>query len=413
MKSYLEVAKENTDSITSISDTMSYERQEHILSAIAQSITGNLSIKVHIQPTNTGESYTERDDVFVGDDDSLLKVYKSPNRRKKINPFLKRLNDVAHECLHSLFTPYKIYESEIVSMEQEGYSPYQVKHLFDTIENLIIETREPSIFGGWLHAAFLYGSYAQFSCTRKLQYVSDYLQWETAVMNLQNTCNLDEGMILKGHFSSRKAENLYINTKPLLQQILNISHSTSDKAALIKEVVRMVIETFPETTSVSDEELRRKPMSSRTADLPSMEETFVLPDEKGKDSELTNEKKQSNDEQDQKNKKKKSSDDNSNEKLDKESDINEENEDTNTEKEFSENEERQFNSDRKLNKLMKQINQYTLAMDRIEKIHACPKAPFLRNLEKKLLMSKNIPVLLLYYRKIEHFTINPLGKTGN
>ena len=98
-----------------------------------------------------------------------------------------------------------------------------------------------------------------------------------------------------------------------------------------------------------------------------MEETFVLPDEKGKDSELTNEKKQSNDEQDQKNKKKKSSDDNSNEKLDKESDINEENEDTNTEKEFSENEERQFNSDRKLNKLMKQINQYALAMDRIEK----------------------------------------------
>ena len=72
--------------------------------------------------------------------------------------------------------------------------------------------------------------------------------------------------------------------------------------------------------------------------------------------------------------------------MDKESDINEENEDTNTEKEFSENEERQFNSDRKLNKLMKQINQYTLAMDRIEKIHACPKAPFLRNLEKKLLM---------------------------
>ena len=185
-------------------------------------------------------------------------------------------------------------------MEQEGYSPYQVKHLFDTIENLIIETREPSIFGGWLHAAFLYGSYAQFSCTRKLQYVSDYLQWETAAMNLQNTCNLDEGMRLKGHFSSRKAENLYINTKPLLQQILIISHSTSDKAALIKEVVRMIIETFPETTSVSDEELRRKPMSSRTADLPSMEETFVLPDEKGKDSELTNEKKQSNDEQDQK-----------------------------------------------------------------------------------------------------------------
>lgn len=114
MKSYLEAAKEDSGNITSLNETMSYERQETILSAIAQSITGNLTVKVHIRPTNTEESYTDRNDIYVGDDESLLKVYVRLNRRKKVNPFLMRLKLVAHETLHSLFTPYKIYESERV-----------------------------------------------------------------------------------------------------------------------------------------------------------------------------------------------------------------------------------------------------------------------------------------------------------
>lgn len=364
MKSYLEVAKEDSGNITSLNETMSYERQETILSAIAQSITGNLTVKVHIRPTNTGESYTDRNDIYVGDDESLLKVYVRLNRRKKVNPFLMRLKLVAHETLHSLFTPYKIYESERVSLVLEGYSPHQVKHVFDVIENLIIETREPSVFGGWLHSAFLYGSYTQYSCTRKLQYIHDHLQWETAILNLQNTCNLEDGMRLRGHFSSEKAKDLYERTKPMIEDILNSSHSTSDKVAIIKDVVRMVIDTFPETRSVSDEELHRKPMNSRTADLPSIEENLLLPDETGQESELTDEDKRENKE----NSEERNADrDNTDDKHLEEGETGEESEDAENEKDFSENEERKFDSDRKLNKLMKQINQYAVSLERIEK----------------------------------------------
>ncbi|MDU0939082.1 MAG: hypothetical protein E7A81_02190 [Clostridiales bacterium] len=364
MKSYLEAAKEDSGNITSLNETMSYERQETILSAIAQSITGNLTVKVHIRPTNTGESYTDRNDIYVGDDESLLKVYVRLNRRKKVNPFLMRLKLVAHETLHSLFTPYKIYESERVSLVLEGYSPHQVKHVFDVIENLIIETREPSVFGGWLHSAFLYGSYTQYSCTRKLQYIQDHLQWETAILNLQNTCNLEDGMRLRGHFSSEKAKDLYERTKPMIEDILNSSHSTSDKVAIIKDVVRMVIDTFPETRSVSDEELHRKPMNSRTADLPSIEENLLLPDETGQESELTDEDKRENKE----NSEERNADrDNTDDKHLEEGETGEESEDAENEKDFSENEERKFDSDRKLNKLMKQINQYAVSLERIEK----------------------------------------------
>ncbi len=363
MKSYLELAKGDTKNVTSLNENMSYERQEGILSAIAQSITGNLTVKVHIKPTNTGESYTDRNDIYVGDDESLLKTYTRLNRRKKVNPFLMRLKDVAHETLHSLFTPYKNYDSEIVSLVLEGYSPNQVKHVFNVIENLIIETREPSVFGGWLHSAFLYGSYTQFSCTRKLQYISDYLQWETAIKNMQNTCNLEDGMRIKGHFSNEKAKELYEKTKPLIQDILNMSQSTTDKLAIIKEVARMVIEAFPETSKVSDEELHRKPMNSRTADLPSMDETFILPDDTGKDSELVDKEKCESKETSEN---REITDDDRLE-GEKDGDAGEEISDSDNERDFSENEDRQFDSDRKLNKLMKQINQYAVSLERIEK----------------------------------------------
>ena len=210
MRSYLSEARNYN--LRNVYEGMSYERQEKVLSAIAQSVTGNLTVRVFIRDDVAGDGgYTENNEIFVGNDESILAAFVRPDG-KMINPFLMRLKEVAHETLRSLFTPVKQYEQELVSMSLEGYSPHQVKHIFDVIENLIVDSREPSIFGGWLHSAFLYGSYSDYVCSPRLQHTPEQLQWERAISHLQNSFHLDEGMRLKGHFNSDKSEALYEKT---------------------------------------------------------------------------------------------------------------------------------------------------------------------------------------------------------
>ena len=94
---------------------MSYDRQEKILSAIAQSITGNLTMRVFIRENVSGKSaYTDNNDIYVGTDENIVSSFTRLDG-KRINPFLMRLKEVAHENLRALFTPHKAYEKELVS----------------------------------------------------------------------------------------------------------------------------------------------------------------------------------------------------------------------------------------------------------------------------------------------------------
>ncbi len=355
MRSYLSEAR--SFELQNIYEGMSYERQEKVLSAIAQSITGNLTVRVFIRDNVPGESgYTDNDEIYVGSDENILAAFKRPDGRM-INPFLMRLKEVAHETLKSLFTPVKQYEQEIVSMALEGYSPYQVKHIFDVIENLIVDSREPSIFGGWLHAAFLYGSYSDYVCSPRLQHTPEHMQWERAISHLQNSCNLEEGMRLKGYFSGEKAGKLYEETKPLLEQIISFSYTSSDKMFLIKDVTRMVLNAFNDTAKMSDEEMSRRPIQSRRAELPGMEENVVLPDPNASEETVNKNKEDNKDGKENDEQRTKKDGENKN------ADRQEQNDDG----EFSESEQREFESERKLNKIIKQINQYAAGLERIEK----------------------------------------------
>ena len=358
MRSYLSEARNYN--LRNVYEGMSYERQEKVLSAIAQSVTGNLTVRVFIRDDVAGDGgYTENNEIFVGNDESILAAFVRPDG-KMINPFLMRLKEVAHETLRSLFTPVKQYEQELVSMSLEGYSPHQVKHIFDVIENLIVDSREPSIFGGWLHSAFLYGSYSDYVCSPRLQHTPEQLQWERAISHLQNSFHLDEGMRLKGHFNSDKSEALYEKTKPLLEKIISYSYTSSEKMFLIKDVVRMVIDAFQDSPVMSDAEMRRRPVESRRADLPGLEEKVVLPDPKaGNETVNENKEDKNGDEREEKREKEEG----------KRNYINDQTGEA-EETDISETQQREFESERKLSKLITQINQYAAGLERMEKTSA-------------------------------------------
>ena len=264
-----------------VNEGMSSERQERVLSAIAQSITGNLTVRVKVYPLVYESAYTDANTIYTGDDNSLIKRYVRRDG-KKINPFLLRLKLVVHETLHALFTPYKKIEAEKVSLSLEGYPPEKVSRIFNVIEDLVIESREPSVFGGWVHSAFVYGSYINYLCSPKLDMLEPEKQWEAAVTNLRDSMNLDRGVRLKGRFTSFDAWEAYSKTRPLLERIVNFSYSSSEKFNLMKEVAKIVLDSFPETEALSEEELKRKPLESRIAELPAMQSPVAFPDADGK-----------------------------------------------------------------------------------------------------------------------------------
>ena len=127
----------NLNGLVYVNEGMAKDRQETVLSAIAQSITGNLTVRVKVCPIDAGVGYTDENTIFAADDETILKVFQRHDR-KPVNPFLMRLKIVVHETLHALFTPYKELAAQTLSLALEGYPPNKVSHIFNVIEDLII-----------------------------------------------------------------------------------------------------------------------------------------------------------------------------------------------------------------------------------------------------------------------------------
>ena len=367
----------NLNGLHYVNEGMAKDRQETVLSAIAQSITGNLTVRVKVCPIDTGVGYTDKNIIFAADDDTILKVFQRHDR-KPVNPFLVRLKIVVHETLHALFTPHKELEAQKVSLSLEGYPPNKVSHIFNVIEDLIIESREASVFGGWVHSAFLYGSYVNFMCSPRIEQNAPADQWEAAVINLRDSINLNMGLRLKGRFSSWKAGELYSKTKPMLERIVNLSHSGADKFNLMKDIARMILDTFPESKKLSDEEMLRKPLDSRVAQLPDMPRNVMLPDidgtEKNRssidrenadkreatDGETANDRDESRTSSDETN-----PHDHNEENISKDSVKSEDITDKKSDSDLTESDDKMDN-ERKISKILKQINQYALGLEKME-----------------------------------------------
>lgn len=365
--------------LRTVQDGMSVQRQEHLFSAIAQSITGNLTVRVKIAYLQGRVGYTDGNCIYVGDDESICNAYRR-NDGKKINPFLMRIKLVVHETLHALFTNYKMYQKEITSLILQGYDAHQVQYIFDLVEDLIVESREPSIFGGWVHAACMYGSYISFLCAPRIDTMQPERQWAAALHNIRDTCNFEKGMRFKGRITSFRAKEVWVTIKPMLEKILRFSYSTSEKGRLLREIAVVILEHFPNSERLSDEDLARKPIESRPAELPKLPHDVALPNKDGKTKETRDtdntadsyenhpdEKAESkrNDTQEQE------SDTQTQEQKEQSGEAAESTKDTNslekyTEGKFTEAEEHQFESERKLSKLLQQVNQYACNMERME-----------------------------------------------
>ncbi len=365
------------DGLLYVNEGMSSERQERVLSAIAQSITGNLTVRVRVCPMEYDTAYTDGNTIYTGDDASLVKKFIRRDG-KKINPFLLRLKLVVHETLHALFTPYKKLEAEKVSLALEGYPPEKVSRIFNVIEDLIIESREPSVFGGWVHSAFIYGSYINYICTPKLEFVEPERQWETAVTNLRDSINLDRGVRLNGKFSSFKAMEVYTKTYPLLEKIVNFSYTSSEKFNLMKDVVKAVLDAFPAVKELSEAEMARKPMDSRVAEPPDMPSPVAFPDADGNLKKDSSGESSVSDEKDNLSTKQNNSDENPYDTGEEYSDAysqeasddnmphtQESTEPDETSGSLSEAEEK-IESERKITKILKQINQYAVGLEKME-----------------------------------------------
>ena len=367
----------NLNGLVYVNEGMAKDRQETVLSAIAQSITGNLTVRVKVCPIDAGVGYTDENTIFAADDETILKVFQRHDR-KPVNPFLMRLKIVVHETLHALFTPYKELAAQTLSLALEGYPPNKVSHIFNVIEDLIIESREPSVFGGWVHSAFLYGSYVNFMCSPRIEQNAPKDQWEAAVINLRDSINLNMGMRLKGRFSSWKAGELYSRTRPMLERVVNLSYTGADKFNLMKDIARMIIDAFPDTKKLSDEEMSRKPLDSRVAQLPDMPRNVMLPDMDGTEKNRAHidrdnaEKSQENEGEaaNDKGDNGSSSEDAQNPAYDENSQGNdtfehEDMKDNSSDSDLTESDDK-MDSERKISKILKQINQYALGLEKME-----------------------------------------------
>lgn len=353
--------------LRTVNESMSIERQETLFSAIAQSVTGNLTVRVAVLPLQGRVGFTDGNTIFVGNDASILAAYQR-NDGKLVNTFLMRLKLVVHETLHALFTPYQQYQQEQLSLELEGYDPHQVKYIFDVVEDLVIESREPSIFGGWVHAACQYGSYVSFMCASRIDTMPVERQWAAALHNLRDTCNFESGMRFKGRMTGFKAKEVWVKIKPMLEKILSFTYTTSEKGTLLKNIARIILEVFPHTERLSDEELARKPLESRLAELPKLPHDVALPNPDGKVRETRDTSNEMDLEENHPSNRKQDSDPQQHRKdpqqdaAEKQMNFQQEEMD-----EFTETEGRKLESERKLSKLLQQINQYAHSMERMEK----------------------------------------------
>ena len=375
-----DITQTGIQDLLTVNEGMSTERQEMLFSAIAQSITGNLTVRVVIQNLLGRVGFTDGNRIYVGDDESILRIYQRHDG-KAVNPFLMRLKLVVHETLHALFTPYKQYQQEMISMVLRGYDAHQVQYIFDIVEDLVVESREPTIFGGWVHSACMYGSYTSFLCAPKLDGLSPEQQWAAALCHVRDTCNFESGMRFKGKFTSFKAKEVWVKIKPMIEKILQFTYTTSEKGALLREIAVVILEAFPQSDRLSDEDLARKPLESRLAELPRLPNDIALPNKDGKtretqDTDQTMDSTENHSSSDEKNTQKQNSEQNKQknqqtESSEQQSSDNQSNDlsddgDYSDDNGFTETEERQNESDWKISKLLQQINQYACSVERME-----------------------------------------------
>lgn len=189
-------------------------KEEEILSAIAQSITGNHSLKVIIG-NNLG--CTNGNAIYVGNDDVIDNTFKVAH-----DNFLMRLKLMVHETLHCVYTPFDYMISRVNSLANNLSKDEKVVfHIFNMLEDICIEAQVKNVFGGWLLKGFEYGSDIAKKSATNIEDDDPLTEWFNACMQYRDAQNATDKK-LKGHFRT-EAKEVFEETILKLNNIYNFN----------------------------------------------------------------------------------------------------------------------------------------------------------------------------------------------
>lgn len=190
-------------------------REEEILSAIAQSITGNHSLKV-VVGNNLG--CTDGNTIYVGSDDVIDSAFRVAH-----DNFLMRLKLMVHETLHCVYTPFSYMDSCAHQLAKDLAQDEDVVHqVFNMLEDICIEAQVKNVFGGWLLKGFEYGSDIAKKSATNIENDDPLTEWFNACMQYRDAQNATDKK-LKGHFRT-EAKEVFEETILMLNSILDFNY---------------------------------------------------------------------------------------------------------------------------------------------------------------------------------------------